>query len=96
MINEKITVALDSRCYEIVVGSGLIADAGQLVAPLVKHPPVIIVTDTNVAAIHADALQNSLNEAEIASEIITLDSGEEGVFAALFSSDGKLLETIQG
>ena len=27
---------------------------------------------------------------------ITLDSGEEGVFAALFSSDGKLLETIQG
>ena len=90
MINEKITVALDSRSYEIVVGSGLIADAGQLVAPLVKHPPVIIVTDTNVAAIHADALQNSLNEAEIASEIITLDSGEQtkefSVFESLLSS----------
>ena len=27
---------------------------------------------------------------------ITLDSGEEGVFAALFSLDGSLLETIQG
>ena len=27
---------------------------------------------------------------------ITLDSGAEGVFAALFSSDGRLLETIQG
>lgn len=27
---------------------------------------------------------------------ITLDSGDKGVFAALFSSDGNLLETIQG
>jgi len=27
---------------------------------------------------------------------ITLDSGDKGVFAALFSSDGNLLETVQG
>ena len=45
--------------YDVVVGRGLLAQAGAHIAPLAKGRTVII-TDETVAAIHAQALTASL------------------------------------
>jgi 3-dehydroquinate synthase len=73
---ERLVVGLGARAYEIVIGEGLIADAGRHVQPLLRLPRVAIVTDANVAARYLDAFRASLDRAGIASETITLPPGE--------------------
>lgn len=73
---ETLSVALGERSYDIIVGGDLISKAGQLIAPLIAHEPVIIVTDDNVAGYHLGSLQGSLKAAGIASTVITLPAGE--------------------
>lgn len=75
---EKITVALGKgRSYDILVGRGLLAQAGGTIAPLVPGKRVIIVTDRNVAKHgHCAVLQKSLAAKGIRSDTITLPSGE--------------------
>ncbi|MBM3950307.1 MAG: 3-dehydroquinate synthase [Rhodospirillales bacterium] len=73
---ERLTVGLGARAYDIVIGEGLIADAGRHLRPLLKLPQVVIVTDTNVAAKHLDPFRAGLERAGIASEPIILPPGE--------------------
>ena len=76
MTIDTISVALGDRAYDIVVGTGLLSDAGGRIASLVKIHPVIIVTDETVAALHLETLRASLSAAGIASETIVLKAGE--------------------
>jgi 3-dehydroquinate synthase len=71
-----VTVGLGARSYDIHVGTGLLAQAGALIAPLLARPRTVIVTDETVAALHVPALQASLDRAGIASDTITLPPGE--------------------
>ncbi|MGB0574991.1 MAG: 3-dehydroquinate synthase [Alphaproteobacteria bacterium] len=73
---ESLSVGLGERSYDIVVGPDLISNAAKLVAPLLDHQPVIIVTDENVAGYHLDNLSHSLKSAGITSTVITLPAGE--------------------
>ena len=73
---ERLVVGLGARAYDIVIGEGLIADAGRHVRPLLQLPKVVIVTDANVAARHLDPFRTALDRAGIASEAITLPPGE--------------------
>jgi 3-dehydroquinate synthase len=73
---ERLTVGLSMRAYDIVIGEGLIADAGRHLRPLLKLPKVVIVTDTNVAGRHLDPFRAALQRASVASETITLPPGE--------------------
>ncbi len=70
-------VALGARSYDILVGDGLIADAAEFVAPLIRAQPAIVVTDETVAALHLGALEASLAGAGIAGRPIVLPPGEE-------------------
>jgi len=61
--------------YDVVVGRGLLAEAGARIAPIARGRTVII-SDETVAAIHGPALQASLVAAGVRSEIVAVPAGE--------------------
>jgi 3-dehydroquinate synthase len=68
-------VDLGKRAYDILVGRGLIAQAGVRVRAL-KARAACIVTDRHVGPLYADALAASLQEQGIRTSIVTLAPGE--------------------
>lgn len=72
--DHRLRVALDERSYEIIIGSGLIARAGEFIKPFAKH--AIVVTDANVMQHYGKALEASLTQAGIRSSGIVLPAGE--------------------
>ncbi|KXF79274.1 3-dehydroquinate synthase [Paramesorhizobium deserti] len=72
-----VPVSLGDRSYDILIGSGLIARAGEEVARRLKGARVAIVTDENVAGFHLDALMRSLEDASIAATPIIVAPGEK-------------------
>jgi 3-dehydroquinate synthase len=88
---ERVPVALGGRSYDILVGAGLIGEAGVLMRPLLKTPRTVVVTDANVAALHLPALLRSLDAAGIAHHAIVLPPGEE---TKSFAHYAKLSEQI--
>jgi 3-dehydroquinate synthase len=62
--------------YDVLVGPGLIARAGGLIAPHLAHPRVAIAADATVADLHGEALVASLDAAGIASTLVRIPSGE--------------------
>ena len=75
-MSERLRVALDARSYDIIIGEGLIAQAGEHIRPLLRQPKLIIVTDSHVAPLHLPALKTSLDAAGIAHNTITVPAGE--------------------
>lgn len=73
---ETLRVELGERAYDIRIGSGLIAQAGAEIAPLLKRKRVAVITDENVVALHLDALQSGLEAEGIAMTALTLPAGE--------------------
>jgi shikimate kinase/3-dehydroquinate synthase len=71
-----VRVELGERGYDILIGPGLIAKAGELIAPLTKRKRVFIVTDDHVALYHLERLQKSLDQAGIAHDVQILPAGE--------------------
>jgi 3-dehydroquinate synthase len=66
----------DFRAYEVRVGQRLIANAGAHIAPLLRNPRTVIVTDETVGRLHADQLRDSLATAKISSRTISVPAGE--------------------
>lgn len=76
MDDVTVPVALGERSYEIVVGEKLLARAGALMAPLLRQPRVVVLSDEKVSPIYGGALEASLEAAGIAHESVVLPSGE--------------------
>ena len=74
--HDTVHVDLGERSYDVLVGEGLLAAAGNLVRPFLKLDRTVIVTDRNVAALHLESLQRSLGQAGISSEAIVLPPGD--------------------
>ncbi len=74
----KVDLAGDAqdRSYDILIGGGLIARAGALIAERLPGRRAVILTNSAVGPLYADAMQASLAEAGIASEVMTIPSGE--------------------
>jgi shikimate kinase / 3-dehydroquinate synthase len=72
----EIGVELPGRRYDIVIGEGLISEAGGLLAKLAPGASCAIVTDTNVAQHHLPRLQSSLDAADMRHATITIAPGE--------------------
>jgi 3-dehydroquinate synthase len=73
---ETVHVDLPGREYDVVIGPGLLADAGARIAPFLRRPRVVIVTEENVAALHLTGLQSGLEASGISSEALVLPAGE--------------------
>jgi 3-dehydroquinate synthase len=65
------------RPYEVRVGQGLIAEAGEQLRPLLKRPRTAVVADETVARLHGAALVDSLQRAGIAADLLTVPPGED-------------------
>ncbi|MEQ8283645.1 MAG: 3-dehydroquinate synthase [Parvibaculum sp.] len=90
----KVVVDLGERRYDILVGAGLIADAGTHLKPLLRRARIAVVTDETVARLHLPALQESLDVAGIYHDTIVLPQGESTKsFAQLEKLTEWLLET---
>ncbi len=72
----RVPVALAERSYDILIGSGLIARAGETIAARFPGRAVAIVTDQTVGALHAPALEAGLAAAGIRHHRVTVPAGE--------------------
>jgi 3-dehydroquinate synthase len=75
-MSKTVTVNLDTRSYDIVVGERLMADVGKLMTPLLKSKNVIVISDEKVARLYLHRLSNALEEAHIRFRSIIVKSGE--------------------
>lgn len=71
-----VPVALGERSYDVVIGSGLLPNAGAHLAPFFRRPRTVIVSDETVAALHLATLQAGLRAAGIDSEAVVVPPGE--------------------
>jgi 3-dehydroquinate synthase len=71
-----VRVGLEGRAYDVLIGKGLIAGAGALIAPLLKRARTAIVADEVVMGLHGERLQASLAAAGIGSEAVIIPPGE--------------------
>src|SRR5690606_31533441 len=75
--DQRIAVDLGARSYDVVVGAGLLARAGAEMAPLLRRPDVVVVTDAHLAATpHPSTLERSLEAAGVACRSIVVPPGE--------------------
>jgi 3-dehydroquinate synthase len=72
----SVPMALGDRSYDILIGAGLIAGAGQTLAARFPGRAVAIVTDATVGALHGPALTKSLDAAGIRHVTVTVPAGE--------------------
>ena len=91
-MSEEITVELGARRYPIHVGTGMLARAGALLAPIASGP-VAVVTDRNVAARHLPPLLAAMRSAGLDAREIVLEPGEgTKSFKGLETLTGALLD----
>ena len=91
---ERVRVALPGREYDILVGAGLLSEAGARIVEalsLGERRKAAIVTDANVAAHHLEALSDSLATVGVEAEAVTLPPGEA---TKSFEQLGPLLERL--
>ena len=75
-MRETVRVDLPGRAYEVVIGPGLLAEAGAQVAPLLRRPRVAVISDATVAGLHLEALRAGLASAGIEMTALALPPGE--------------------
>src|SRR5262249_9259482 len=73
----RLRVELGPRSYDILIGSGLIGDAGRHIRAIGAKAGAIIVTDTHIAALHLPTLQAALHRAGITQHVVVLPAGEQ-------------------
>jgi len=74
----RLRVELGPRSYEILIGSGVLEQAGAHLKGLLSRPRVIVVTDEHLAATaHPGILEASLDDAGIAHRRIVVPPGEQ-------------------
>jgi shikimate kinase/3-dehydroquinate synthase len=72
----QVDVALGARSYKIIIGEGLIAEAGDRIARFAPGAHCAIVTDEQVAGLHLEALVKSLADAGLRATTIIVPPGE--------------------
>ena len=75
-MENTVHVNLGDRSYDVVIGPGLLGQAGERIAPLLTRRRVVVVSDENVAALHMDTLRAGLATAGIEMVALALPPGE--------------------
>ena len=91
-MTQALTVDLAGRAYDVVIGPGLIDQAGDRISPLLKRRVTAVVTDQTVADLHGERLTRSLAAAGIAVHPLVIAPGEQAKsFEGLASLCDRLL-----
>ena len=69
-------VALGERAYDVQIGTGLLATAGERCRPLMSRGRCAVVTDETVAALHGEALRAGLAAGGVEASFVTVPPGE--------------------
>ena len=69
-------VELQSASYEIIVSKGILEQCGSLISNLKIGNTCAVITDSNVAPLYAETVEQSLKKEGIKSELISVPSGE--------------------
>ncbi len=80
----RLSLALSTASYDVVVGEGLLARAGALLAPVLPQKRAVVVTDATVAPLHLPALLHGLAATAIETRTITVPPGETSKTLAMF------------
>lgn len=75
-MTEQVHVNLPGRAYDVIIGTGLLGEAGARIAPLLNRPKVFVVTDDTVGGLHLNGLQEGLAAGGVVLEALTLPPGE--------------------
>lgn len=73
----SIPVGLGNRAYDVVIGAGLLGQAGERIAPFVKRGRVAVVSDETVWGLHGERLNSSLASAGMATHPVIVAPGEQ-------------------
>jgi len=79
-----VSVDLGDRSYDILIGPGLVAEAGRHVARVAPGSRVLVVSDEAVADRHLDALRAGLSDGGVASEAFSVPAGEASKSFVMF------------
>ena len=71
------SVGLGERAYDVVIGPGLIDEAGARIAPFVRRGRVAVVSDETVFRLHGARLTAALEAAGLAAPSIVVPPGEQ-------------------
>ncbi len=71
-----VRVALGPRSYDIVIGAGVLARAGNWIGPLAKRARVFVLTDQTVAKAHLPTLEAGLGRSGLSVSTRALAPGE--------------------
>ena len=69
-------VSLSERTYDIIIGQGLIEQAGKMLSPLMQQSRAFIISDDNVAPLYLNNLLSTLERSGIEAESLVLSAGE--------------------
>jgi shikimate kinase/3-dehydroquinate synthase len=72
----RVPVELAAGGYDVVIGPGLLARAGSLLAPVLPQRRAIIVTDRTVAGLHLETLKAGLENAGFTTGTVEIEPGE--------------------
>ncbi|NSY38200.1 3-dehydroquinate synthase [Leisingera sp. ANG59] len=75
-MERTVHVPLGERAYDVVIGPGLLAQAGERIKPLLKRPQVAVLTDETVAEKHLESLRAGLAAAGVEMTALALPPGE--------------------
>ncbi|MBQ4824606.1 3-dehydroquinate synthase [Leisingera sp. HS039] len=75
-MERTVHVPLGGRAYDVVIGPGLLAQAGERIKPLLKRPQVAVLTDETVAEKHLEGLRAGLAAAGVEMTALALPPGE--------------------
>ncbi len=76
MSQERLRVDLGGRAYDIVVGAGVLKDAGKEIVALKRAKRTFVVADDHTAGLHLEALTQSLDAAGLSHTKAVLPPGE--------------------
>jgi len=72
----SVSVGLGRRAYEVVIGPGLLANAGERIAPFARRGQVTVVADQTVADLHGARLTAALERAGLTVRTVMVPPGE--------------------
>ena len=72
----SVQVRAGQQRYEVLIGRGLLGEAGTLIEPILSGARCAVIADANVASLFGEKLSQSLSDAGFAVETIVVDGGE--------------------